>query len=314
MLQNGLIICYRRIDCIPQLICKMAKSNYKKIFIAIDGPKSISDINLQLKLSEIAIGLCNDLKVEINIWQREINLGLAPSVISAIDWFFENVEYGSIFEDDLEISDDFFTFANGVEQLFIETDDVLVLSGSNLVNIVNPNSNIIFTNYPIIWGWVTDRKKWKIARDLILESSLGINIIRNRAVRNFWKTGARRSRLGKLDSWAVPLAEGMLRNGYKCLVPPVNLITNLGQDEFATHTNFKNNEIAIESIMLPREIGMSIDLGIKLLPHYNSVMEREHYKIRNKHIFSYILSYMFDTFRNQKNLGDLESRLYRIKL
>ena len=73
----------------------------KQLFIAADGPRKnvASDTELCRLTRELIVSNI-DWDCDVKTLFREDNLGCAKAVSGAITWFFENVEYGIILEDD----------------------------------------------------------------------------------------------------------------------------------------------------------------------------------------------------------------------
>ena len=101
------------VDHTPRCLWREWLSNYeggiKKIYAAIDGPKigqEGSDL-IESTLKKV----CAKYDLQLLIWRRKTNLGLAASVISGIDWFFNLEDEGIIVEDDLVFSPDFVKFS-----------------------------------------------------------------------------------------------------------------------------------------------------------------------------------------------------------
>ena len=69
------------------------------LYIHIDGPRNQED---QDKIDEVE-EMLKDLNSDINVTLKksDSNLGCGLGPVSAINWFFENEDYGIIFEDDV---------------------------------------------------------------------------------------------------------------------------------------------------------------------------------------------------------------------
>ena len=59
-------------------------------------------------------------------------------------------------------------------------------------------------------------------------------------VSNFWQIGALRAKKGLVDAWDIPLAEVMRRLRKLSVVPPVNLVRNVGFSKLASNTKTQN--------------------------------------------------------------------------
>ena len=239
----ALIVGFARSGGIIRTLHKLIEGGIEKIYVAIDGAKydKPNDVT-QIVLKEIE-KIRTSKKIEIKLWAREENLGLAVSMITAIDWFFQFEKIGIILEDDLEFSEDLIDYFNSNSH-FLNDSRILMLSGNNFSPELT-NKDALIT-YPLIWGWCTDKNSWKVMKGLIFSPRTLANMNCKFYVKSFWFAGSLKARFGNLDSWALPLAAGFYSNNYYCLIPKNNLVRNLGDDEHATHTLHFNSNSKLE--------------------------------------------------------------------
>ena len=88
-----------------KLIDSLLAQGCKRLYIAIDFGKDNIVASSQIEYDSLEIRYENKFE-RFKIWRRTENLGVAVSVITALDWFFKNEDSGAILEDDLEISID----------------------------------------------------------------------------------------------------------------------------------------------------------------------------------------------------------------
>jgi hypothetical protein len=115
----------------------------------------------------------------------------------------------------------------------------------------------------------------------------------------FWKTGKRRALNSYIDAWDIPLAEGMVSTNFFTLVPPVNLISNLGFDSSATHT-----VTPTWPLNLPRSQSYpdptTLNLEESARSENDQFMRSKVYGISGHHILSGALALVFDPLRFMK--------------
>jgi hypothetical protein len=63
-----------------------------------------------------------------------------------------------------------------------------------------------------------------------------VNIPGSMPERWFWQIGTRRCLNGIKDAWDIPLASYQLSAGRLTVLPPVNLVSNRGADDYAGNT------------------------------------------------------------------------------
>jgi hypothetical protein len=302
-----LLVAYARDRTLLNLVNTCVNSNVRSIYIAFDGAKSDEQKVHQKRTIAQLEDLLNRAEIDYKILLRDINLGAGAGVIAAIDWFFTHEKCGIILEDDLEISGNFIRFINKSICYLNTNSKFLMVSGTNLTD-SNINS-LTTTNYPSVWGWGTSRSKWAICRNLILNPSVNLDRINERSKKLFWKIGRDRALNGHVEAWDIPLAAGMYSQGYLCLLPPVNLVTNVGFDSTATHTNHKiwplgatRSESEVASVQL--------ELSNELREANNAFFEERIYKINNKMFIRNLLSTIhrnmkFWSHPNPKHLENL---------
>ncbi len=202
--------------------------------MCIDGPRDSQTAEIQMQMRSFISSIPTSSETEITVWQREENLGIAVSVITAIDWFFSHEESGVILEDDLEISDSFFRFSEKALSFFSNSEKILMVSGNRYDG--NSKTTPVLVSYPQTWGWATWRHKWlRIRESMLVHPSNNPQFIRSHTKR-FWQVGSSRVWAGYIDTWDLLVAYSMLRDEMYCLLPPENLVSNVGNDLFSTHT------------------------------------------------------------------------------
>lgn len=303
MRHPALVLSYNRLDSAFNICAQLAQYGAVEIFVSIDGGKDKTTINGQRKLISRLRVLSYESGIPISIRHASENLGVSAGVISGIDWFFENVESGYIFEDDLIFTSDFLDYSDIGLERFREDQTVWVISGNQYIE-SNPKS--IWTNYPLIWGWATWNTKWEEFRNAMSDTRLTFNDRSiSFSVRQFWKVGYSRAVNGRLDSWAVPFASQMLSKGKIGLLPPVNLVANVGVDNFASHTLNQVWHTAWKIGRLSDFPGYFNLWNEKREPgefiNQNKLLEKKIYRIRIRHHWLNIYSFLFDSIRFKKS-------------
>ena len=290
-----LIVAYSRPSGVHALVKTLLECGIKEIYIAIDGPRNFKDELNQSEIVEMLQKHSSDSRIIIN--RRKQNLGVAGGVISAVDWFFSKVEMGLILEDDIIIGMDLVPFIQKSLERYKEDENVWMISGSqHFPNYMNPKLSV-WCNYPMIWGWAGWAIKWKEMRNLLLEKkTITVKQILNRRYL-FWAIGANRALSGKLDTWDIPLAFEFMNRKKLCLLPPVNLVSNVGVDDVATHTKFFSRSMNQSLERLDINYCYPEAFLTQSLSNYNKVVEQKIYKIGLRHYLIPYYSFLLDIFR-----------------
>jgi hypothetical protein len=295
-----LIIGYARPDGISNLLKTLTSAGVREVYLAIDGPKNASD-KIRHKKIEIEIKkFQSNTRNRIHVRKRVKNLGVAGGVLNSIDWFFSHEKSGLIIEDDLLVSKDFFEFALRALEKFKNDPRIWMISGTQIFPNHNTPTKIEWTNYPMIWGWAGWADKWELMRNSLLEKkTIKINNLLDYRYL-YWAVGANRALSGKVDTWDTPLAFEFMNQGKFCITPPVNLISNTGNDAVSTNTNSPNNTMNLEIKYLNNNYRLISKPNQIFVKKYNSLLEKEVFKIRKRHIFIPYYSLIFDFFKFPK--------------
>jgi hypothetical protein len=311
----ALIVAFAREDGLERLVKIGINAGVKKFYVAIDGPKNDLHKASQIRMHSYLQMIRDSEGVDLQIWQREKNLGAAVGVLTAINWFFKNEEAGFILEDDLIPSIDFFNFATLALDNYKDNPEVWLVAGSRM----NPNSKYLsnseWSHYPMIWGWATWAKKWDVMSTKLIEFDQPKlqNFFSKRM--NFWWAGASRAQRGLVDAWDIPLAYAQVSERKLTVIPPVNLVTNVGFDANATHTSGAVFPLNHPVGALKSDLKFSSSVGHKDAQIYDQVLEKVLFKIRFRHSFLRLYGPLLDFFKSRSVLrGSLKIRLDQVNL
>ena len=309
----ALIIGYSRPSGILNLLNSLISNGVTRVYISIDGPKNARDLKNQKIIQTVIHDYSKDKSIQIKILKQEINLGIAVAVIGAIDWFFTQEDYGLILEDDLLISSDFLKFASLCLDEYANSPNVWMISGSQLLSGLSSKSETVWVNYPMIWGWATWENKWKKMRSSLIENK------KTKFSKAFdyrycyWKVGAKRVLSGKVDTWDTPLAfEFRVQNKF-CILPPINLVSNIGFDALASHTIKIENGIGKPIQNVDEPIILTLEPDIKQVKNFNMKLESEIFHIRYRHLLLPLVAFLFDNFKFPKKMRK-DSLITRLSL
>jgi hypothetical protein len=310
-----LIIGYSREAGIERLLNSIEPGEICSIYLTLDGYTTKEVAVAQDGIIKYVSSYCLRNSIPLHTWVRERNLGVAVSIITSIDWFFSHVDSGVIVEDDLLLGRDFFKFVRAGLDFMENYPDVLLVSGDCFVTDLLPKYPGYLTSYPLIWGWGTTSTNWVQIRAGIVSQRKLLSLFTFRGRSNYWKVGAIRVLGGQIDTWDIPFAEFMLSRNKFCLFPSVNLVTNDGNDSFATHTI--NQEFPLN---LP--VGSWSTLSVLdydelsvLSNRVNSNLDKAVFGIRKRHSILGILFLVRKFFMLERpRLKSLEFRLAKVSI
>lgn len=232
----------------------------EKLFIAIDGPRKDrpQDIELCKQTRDVAQEV--DWPCEVQTLFRETNHGCLMHIAPALDWFFKNVEAGIVFEDDCIPNQTFFPYCRELLLKYKDDPHIMHISGNNFQH-HNPKFQLTdsyyFSRIPHCWGWATWRRAWnlydgdlKLLPAVKAEKKLQ-NIFRDDAVAHRWEYLFDQARFdvkhvgmtAKVD-WDGRWAFSCLAHEGLCIMPRVNLVSNIGFNDQARVARNPNDQLA----------------------------------------------------------------------
>ena len=108
-----LYIVYNKINFVPKSFMPIIKYQPEKLYISSDGPKKNES---SIKIDRVRKYINKNINWKTkSFWKvNKSNLGCRSAVIEAIDWFFENEDFGIIIEEDCIVSQNLFNFCKQV--------------------------------------------------------------------------------------------------------------------------------------------------------------------------------------------------------
>ena len=280
-----LIITFERPNRLKSMLENCFRAGIKRFYIAIDGGLPGSQA-VDTLFNEAINEFKSNRIVDIKIWSRQENLGLAISVITAIDWFFTHEHSGIIFEDDIEITKNSIDFLEKSLELLNSNKDILLISGSQFFANIFPQNGVSVCNYPLIWGWATWRDRWLGFRESMtkpLQPEKAKNLPKK--VKYFLLASYTRAISTEINSWAIIFAAYSRFNNFLCICPNVNLVSNTGFDSSAIHTKSKSWPLNLEISSLIID-NFTLDVSSSL----NKLIEKHIYRIKRHHVL-FVLKY-----------------------
>lgn len=197
-----------------------------------------------------------DWNCEVLTNYATVNMGCRDRVASGLDWVFERVESAIILEDDCLPDPSFFSFCETLLERYERHPQVMGICGSNFLSTWKSHAQSYHYSYYFnCWGWATWRRAWQ-KYDLGIKSwskpevkEQIASFIDNEAQFHSYSRAFDRNYLGKLNTWDFAFAFACLSHQGFLVNSAVNLISNLGFGEDATHTTANSDNIVAN---LPR--------------------------------------------------------------
>ena len=246
-----LFLIFNRPDTTARVFEVIRANKPSSLYIAADGPRPniAGEVSTCEKTRRLVIENI-DWDCKVKTLFREENIGCGRAVSSAIKWFFENVEEGIIMEDDCLPNPDFFSYCTDLLERYRNNTQIMFIGATNFQNgQKHGDGSYYFSAYNHVWGWASWRSTWEkydfkleYIRDKEFEDSMNY-YFNSKKVKKYWMKVFHKMKNYMIDTWDFQLAFSIWVNKGICIIPNVNLVSNIGFGPDATHTT-QSHEVA----------------------------------------------------------------------
>jgi len=191
-----------------------------------------------------------DWDCELHTWFREESVDVYTSLFGAINWLFQNEDFGIIIEEDCVAAPAFFNFVEQMLSKYMQDERIWMIGGSNYIEGYNPHRHdYIFSHNMFIHGWASWKNRWNrvewnnVNFKEMIDEGVFDAVFDTKQQRQFHK-----DRILKYDNfvkkthcWDIIFATTGRSRGALSILPKYNLIKNIGIE--GVHT--KNTDISI---------------------------------------------------------------------
>ena len=254
-------IIFNRPDTTERVFAEIAKAKPPKLLVVGDGAR----VNREGEAAKVAATRAIidrvDWTCEVLTNYSETNLGCKLRVSSGLDWVFEQVEEAIILEDDCLPHPTFFRFCQELLEKYRDDQRVGMISGDNFQfgHRLNDDS-YYFSNFNHIWGWASWRSRWQHDYDVTMkdwpkiydEDRMG-DWFCTKAEKDYFAETFEKVHQGKIDTWDYQWNFASRLNGRIAVMPNINMISNIGFGDDATHTKGESilANMVISAIQFP---------------------------------------------------------------
>ncbi len=243
-----LLLTYVKHSTLVEILNAIIKYNPPKLYVSRNLASS-QELTLESKRVEEVLNSFKP-KFEIEIINNISHLNINDSFHNALNNVFEKEDSIIVLEDDTIPSDAFFAYCNSCLTKYYSNNQVHSIIGYNFgINDSVYSYAFVDAGLPF-WGWATWKNRWKKMQHLNSHhnklaklTSTEPNILSNKP----YLSKAFNRHLHNYITWDIDWSIYGLVNGLKCIIPGVNLISNLGYVKIATTTTntvskFNNNQ------------------------------------------------------------------------
>ena len=236
-------IIFNRPDTTERVFAEIARAKPPKLLVVADGPRATRQGEAEKCAATRAIVDRVDWNCEVLTNYSEVNLGCKNRVASGLDWVFEQVPEAIILEDDCLPHPTFFRYCEELLGRYRDDERIGQIGGVNFqFGRGRTDDSYYFSRYNHIWGWASWRRAWKnydvslTLWPLVREREALLDILGTQRQVKHWATIFQLCYDSKIDTWDYQWTFANMINHSLTILPNVNLISNIGFGENATHT------------------------------------------------------------------------------
>ena len=237
---------YNRLEHTKKTIEALQKNKYaadSMLFIFSDGAKKEQDIDKVSEIRKYIKGVTGFKSVEIV--EREVNYGLAKSIVDGVTTVVS--KYGKIIvlEDDIVTDDTFLEYMNEGLCKYQDNKQVYSVSGYSYLGSGIKTTSPYFLKICSSWSWATWSDRWEQFDTCCADWNL---LGKERELRRkfdydyaypFYGLLKAQMRDEKTNSWAIKWYWTLFKNGGLTLYPTRPLVYNVGFDGSGEHCKQK---------------------------------------------------------------------------
>lgn len=205
--------------------------------VFVDGPRNSQEAALVEATREVAHRKYSFASIEVII--REANMGLAPSIISGVNYVLDNSDRIIVLEDDLWVAPTFLDYMNQGLDKYRDFAKVASIHGY-CFQFDKPLVEPFFLRGADCLGWATWKDRWT---SISLDSSELLKSIKEQGLEDLFNLDGAHSYTSALEgevkyglhSWAIHWHASMFVQNRLTLYPGISLIQYLGADGSGTH-------------------------------------------------------------------------------
>lgn len=239
------VFAFNRPDNISRMLDSLSKcflSKESDIYFFIDGPRNNYDKEKCIEVKKIAKSFEGEFK-NLYIYPKDVNAGLASSLISGISTLFEKHDRIIVLEDDLIFTKNFLVYMNSSLEFYQSEKKVGSISGFSTPIDRKSNVDVYCHPRPCSWGWGTWKDRWKSCdweyRPQNYIDRLKLRKISRKAGQDVYRM-YQHQLTGKINSWAIRWTIHHLKNELSVIYPYKSKVKNIGFGDDATHCKGRN--------------------------------------------------------------------------
>lgn len=237
---------FRRVDTLEAIADRIKKYNPPIIYVYGDGPRNESESSDVTGAREEIQRLLYGLNVVYDF--SENNRGVKENIGGGALKTFKKEVSAIFLEDDNLPSDSFFSYCEDLISFYKNDDDVLWVCGTNYLGskLADSEKSYFYTKNLLPCGWASWREKFTKYYDInmtslndetmaVVKANYTSKALMRQEVQAIYHTYLNINSDGASVSWDRQMNYALRFHNKLGIMPKVNLIKNIGADEFSVH-------------------------------------------------------------------------------
>jgi hypothetical protein len=244
-------IIFNRPEVTRRVFDRIRAARPQQLFIIADAPR-LDRPDDRVKCAQVR-EIVEEIDWDCQVFRNyaDVNLGCGLRPASGLDWVFQQVETAIILEDDCLPDPAFFRFCQELLERYREEEKIVHISGNNFqFGRQRGHGSYFYSRYTHHWGWATWRRAWQhfdyhLTEWPRLRDTDWLNdLLDTPAAVNYWRQIFDEVYRGdKLHIWDYQWTFACWQQNGLCILPQVDLVSNIGFDRDGTHT-LRSNQFA----------------------------------------------------------------------
>jgi hypothetical protein len=247
------LMMFNRPDLTERVFAEIARARPRTLLVIADGPRRDQAGEAEKCAATRAVIERVDWKCDVLKNYSDLNLGCARRPASGLRWVFDQVQEAIILEDDCVPHPTFFRFCDDLLEQYRDDERVMHISGNNwLFGQKQTSYSYFFSHYCLSWGWASWRrafrhydpeiKLWPVLRN----TSWLVDVLGDaRAVEHWQKLfDLTYAGIDNVNTWDFQWLFATWAHRGLSILPNINLVSNIGFGDEATHTRGATNRLA----------------------------------------------------------------------
>lgn len=237
---------YNRPDMVEQTLNSLAKNalaSQSELYIFSDGPKVDASQEQQDKINQVRRVIrsqkwCN----QVEIIEREVNIGLAKSVLDGVSTILEKYDRVIVVEDDVALSPYFLDYMNDALATYCNDERILSIGSWNYFAPAEAfDSDHFLFRYPDSIAWATYKRSWRLFEKDATSALQTLKQLKKMSLFNgdnnaqYFEEMLQMQIAGKINSWAIRWTATAIIHDKLTVLPSITMSKHLGFGAEATH-------------------------------------------------------------------------------